>query len=356
MEKNRCTGGMIGIIKIPLFVLSLLLLLTGCGKEEKLVLSGTVEAEQVDVNSEVAGKVLKLQKEEGELLKKDDVLAILDSSMQELTVKQQEAVVRLKQAKLDEIESGARTEQIRQAEAAVESAGASKDGAEAAVATAQINYDYWLDKYNEVQSLRDAGAVSEAELKDARYKADTAQQQLVTARKQVDSANSQLKSVRAQLDMLNNGSTGQAVKAAEADVEQSKQALEQAKLVLSKYEIKSPADGTYLSRNINIGDILGTGGNAATVADLNNLWVRVYIPQHSLGKIALNQEVVLSTPSLPQTAIKGKIVNIANEAEFTPKNTETNDAKENTVFKVKIKIMDNIARLKPGMTVEAAIL
>lgn len=343
------------IFKPLVLLLALTLVISGCGKSDTLVLSGTIESTQIDANSEAAGKVIKLEKDEGDTVKKGDVLAVVDSSAQELTVKQQEAVVNLKQARLDELKAGTRPEQVKQAEAALETAKAAVNTAKTGVDAAQISYNYWVDKYNKTKSLLDSNAVSENDLTDAQYKVDTAKQQLLTAQNQFNSAQSQLQSAQAQLELLKNGSTSQTIKAAEADLEQSKNALEQTRLVLSKYQVRSPIDGTYISRNVNIGDMLNVGGSAAAISDLTDLWVKVYIPQRNIGLVKLNQEVGLNSISLPGKTIKGKIVFIANEAEFTPKNTETNEAKENTVFKLKIKILDNIDRLKPGMTVDAVI-
>jgi HlyD family secretion protein len=138
-------------------------------------------------------------------------------------------------------------------------------------------------------------------------------------------------------------------------LEQASAILEQAMLTLSKYKVKSPIDGTLISRNINTGDMVNTGTSVGTVSDLNNLSVRVYIPQKYINLVSLNQEIALKSIAVDGKSIKGRITYIASEAEFTPKNTETTEAKENTVFKLKIKILDNIEKLKPGITVDAYI-
>lgn len=330
------------------------LLFSGCSNSNKLVLSGSIESTQIDANSETVGRIIKLDKDEGDLVKKGDILAIIDSSSQELILKQYEAAVKGKQARLDELRAGTRTEQIKQAEASVSTAGTAVNSANTAVDNAQINYDYWFDKYNKIKSLNESGAASETDVQDARYKADSAKQQLITAQKQLTSTQSQLQSVQAQLELLRNGNTNQTIKAAEADLEQSQAALEQAKLALSKHQVKSPVDGTYLLRNVDLDDIVNPGTGIATISDLSDLWVKVYIPQRDLGSIKLGQELTLKTASV-EGIIKGKITYIASEAEFTPKNTETSKAKENTVFKVKIKILDNLDKLKPGMTVDVDI-
>lgn len=371
-----------------------LLAFSGCGREKSLVLSGTVESTQMDVNSEVAGKILKLEKEEGALVKRGDVMAVIDTSTQELAVKQQEAVVKLKKAKLDELKEGSREEQIKQAEASARAAKAKLDElkagtrpeqirqaeatvntAKAAVDNAEISYNYLQDKYDKVKVLYQSNGASENDLQDAKYKLDTANQQLVSAREQLRTAQSQLELLQngatsqsiqaaqasyeqaaAQLELLKNGSANQTIKAAEADLEQSQASLDQAKLVLGKYQIKAPADGTYLFKNANIGDIVNAGTSVATLSDLTDLWVKVYIPQRSINAVSLGQEIRLKSISAPEQTIKGEITFISSEGEFTPKNTETTEAKENIVFKLKIKITDKGGvNLKPGMNVEAYI-
>ncbi|MCX7745926.1 MAG: efflux RND transporter periplasmic adaptor subunit [Clostridia bacterium] len=248
--------------KIRFLALTLIFLLvlgiTGCDRKDTLTLSGTVESTQIEVNSEVSGKVLKMDKDEGAAVKKGDVIATLDASFQELAVKQQEALLNLKTARLDEIKS--------------------------------------LPKIPDLQ-----------------------------------------------------------LKQAEADLEQSKFALDQAKLILSKYQIKSPVDGTLIMKNVNMGDLVGTGTSVGTVTDLNDLSVKFYIPQKHLKLVSLNQELYLTTSALPDKTIKGKITYIASKEEFTPKNTETEEAKENTVYKLKVKILDHLEDLKPGMTVSSDI-
>lgn len=328
---------------------------TGCTGSNAITLSGSIESTQIDVNSEVAGKILKMEKDEGMAVKKDDVIAVVDSSVQELAVKQQESIVKLKQAKLDELKAGTRPEQVKQAQAAADAAGTAVNTARTGVDTAQINYNYWVDKLNKTKSLLDSSAVSENELTDMQYKVDTAREQLQTAQKQLSAAQSQSESAQAQLELLKNGSTNQTIQAAQADLEQSQAALDQSKLVLGKYQVKSPIDGTYLFKNANIGDMVNAGTSIATVSDLRDLWVSFYIPQRNLNTIKLNQELNLTSIALPGKKVKGKVIFISDEAEYTPKNTETNEAKENTVFKVKVKILDNLDSLKPGMTVEARI-
>jgi HlyD family secretion protein len=343
------------IIPIILIVILLPVFTTGCGKKTDLELSGTIEATQLEASSEVAGRVLRLEKDEGDAIKLGDVLAVLDSSMQELTVKQQQAVINLKEAKLEELKAGTRPQQLDQAKASVKSAKLAVTNASTSVENARTTYDYWLDKYESTKKLNAANSSTENDVADAKYKVDTAKQQLDIAGKQLESLKAQLASAQAQQDLLEKGSTSQTIKAAEADLEQSRIALEQANLTLGKYSIKAAIDGVYSIRNVNIGDIINPGTSVATISDLKDLWVNVFIPQKKLTSISNGQELDLRVKALDNGTVKGRIVHIADKAEFTPKNTETDDAKENTVFKVKIKISEKVELLKPGMTVDAII-
>ena len=381
------------VLCVTILTAGLPLLSAGCTGQTALELSGTVESTRIEANSEVSGKITEVYKEEGDSVKQGDILAKVDPSAQEISVKQQEAVVTLKKAKLDELKAGSRAEQIHQAEAAVKAAKARLDELEAgsrpeeikqaaaAVDTAKttadsakINYDYLLDKYNRTQELYRKGSVSEDSLADAKFRLETAGKQLDIAREQLKSSQYKLQllqkgatsqailsaranyeQAQAQLDLYKNGSTSQAIRAAEADLEQSAAALDLARLNLSRCEIKSPVDGTYLSRNANTGDMVTAGTSIGTVSNLTELWVRMYIPQKYLNRISLNQEVQLTSSALPGETVKGRIAFISGEAEFTPKNVETKEAKENLVFRFKIRILDHLDRLKPGMSLDLKI-
>ncbi len=340
----------------PVITISLLLLLmAGCGTPVSFELSGTVRSTQIDIASEVTGKVLSLEKNEGSLVKKDDVIAVLDSGMQELIVAQQQAIVDMKVAKLEELKAGTRPEQLDQFEASVKAAEAAVNNAHTGVATAQTGYDYWLEKYEDAKDDYESQFIEESGLADIKYKLDTAKQQLDSAKKQLQSSAAQLEGAKAQLSLLEKGSTSQTIAAAEADLKQSRAAFEQASLILSRYNVKSPADGTFIQKNVEPGSMINTGTSVGTVSDLTDLWLYVYVQQKNLKYVNPDQEVTLTGKALGDKTIKGRITFISDEAEFTPKNTETDEDKDNTVFKVRIDILDRETGLKPGMTLDTEI-
>jgi len=376
-----------------LAVLSFVILaVSGCAGNNNIILNGSVEATQTKVYSEKAGKVLEILKDEGAQVKADDLIINIDSEYQGLVIKQLQALVDAKKARLDELKAGTRHEQITQAEAAVTAAKAryneavngsrpeqisqaqsAVDSANSNVAICQSNYNLADTKYQTTEELFNSGVATKDALDDVTNKRSTAKLQLDNAnsalkqaqsqlallkngstKETIQAANASVGQAQAQLALLKNGNTVQAIQAAESDYEQAVAQVEQAQNSFDKYGIKSPVSGVLTEKNIDIGEIVNTGTNIGTVSDLNDLWVNFYISQKYLSVIKIGQEISLKATSFNGT-IKGEIINISQVAEYTPKNIETNEAKENTVFKFKVKIIDNIENLRPGMTISASI-
>ncbi len=340
------------MVKKILPLLLTLLLLSACGSQE-FKLSGTVRTTQIDIASEVPGKVLRLEMEEGSKARKDDVIAVLDSSMQELVVEQHEAIVRMKEARLEELKTGPQAEQLNQQRAYVKTAEAAKSGAQTNIDTAQLDMKYWKGKYDAAREAYDLTIISKSDFDDAKLKLDTASQHLAAAKKQYQSSVAQLDAALAQLSLLEKGSTYQAIAA--ADLAQSQAILKQANLVLSKYKIRSPSDGTFIQKNVEPGTMINAGAYIGTVSDLSDLWMYAYVRQKYLKYIKLGQRISLTGDGTENKNVKGKITFISGEAEFTPKNVQTDDARENTVFKVRIDIISDSMDIKPGMTLDAFI-
>lgn len=240
-------------------------------------------------------------------MKQGEILAVLDSSMQELAVKQLQAVVSLKEVKLQEIKAGTRPQQLDQAELAVKSAEIAVNNASTGVKSAQTTYDYWRKKYDDVKKLNESDTATESDLADAKYKMDSAKQQLDISSKQLEALKTQLASAKAHLDLLENGSTSYSVKAAEADLLQSRLSCEQASLVLEKYQVRSAIDGVYTLKYVNTGDLVNAGTSVATISDLDDLWFHVFIPQKYISSISCGDELDLRIKGLDNSIVKGKL-------------------------------------------------
>jgi HlyD family secretion protein len=199
---------------------------------------------------------------------------------------------------------------------------------------AKISYDKSTTDLKRKEALFKEGAITQEQLDQASVEADLKQNQLDAA--------------EAKLSMLEAGSRPEVLEGAKAEVEKSKAVLQASQSVLEDLKIYSPISGTVLSRNYEPGEFVQMGTVLATVANLNKLWVKVYIPTDELPAIKLGQKVYF-TVSGDNHKYTGTVINIASKGEFTPKTIQTKKERTNVVFAVKIGINNENGVLKPGM-------
>jgi len=364
---------------------------TGCFlKSDKLTLKGDIQNNIISATSTVSGRIIQMNKQQGEPVKIGDIIAVIDNSSQKYSVDQLQAVVNMKKARLDELKAGTRPQQIQQAQAQVRAAKAqldllisgnraeqieqAKDGvsiAQETLNTAQITYDYVNTQYNNTSELYKEGALSKNELDNAKYKLDTAAKQLSSAKSVLESAKQQLvllqkgstsqaisaaranyDSANAQLKLLQSGSTKQSIKAAQADVDQSVAQLNQAKNTLNNYNITALGDGIIISKNFELGDVVNVGSNIVDIAISNDLYVLCYIPDKYLDKIYYNQPIIVKTSTGVQT---GRVSYIALKHEYTPKDKQSTSDSKHIATKIKVAVKDDKGILKSGMTANVEV-
>jgi len=136
---------------------------------------------------------------------------------------------------------------------------------------------------------------------------------------------------------------------AETAVKQAEAALQLVDLQLEKLQIYSPITGVILTRTIDPGEILAAGYSAFTVGDLSHLTVTVYLPEDKYGQITLGDIAELTIDSFPDEAFEAVVLRIADEAEYTPRNVQTQEERQNTVYAVELAVKNEDGKMKPGM-------
>ena len=378
-----------------LFMISLLFFFvittSACSSNSNiLTLKGDIQNNIVSATTTVSGKIMEMKKQQGEPVKKGDIIATIDNANQKYTVDQLQAVVNIKKARLEELQVGTRPEQIQQAEAQVRAAKSQLDLlnsgnrteqieqaknevsiAETAVNSSQTAYDYVNDQYNNTSQLYESEAVSKSTLDDAKYKLDTTTDQLSSAKYKLDIARQQLKlleegstseaintakanydAANAQLDLLKNGSTKQALDAAQADLDQAIAQLSQAQNTLNNYNITALNDGIIISKNYELGDVVNIGSDIADIAVSNELYVLCYLPDKYLDKVSYNKSLNVITSTGTQT---GTVNYIALKHEYTPKDKQSTSDSKHIATKIKVSINDEDGALKSGMTADVEI-
>jgi HlyD family secretion protein len=132
-------------------------------------------------------------------------------------------------------------------------------------------------------------------------------------------------------------------------------AVAQARKNLSEAVVRAPRDGAVSTIVSHAGEIVSANLPVVKMLDLQNAYVRVYLSFHSFGKVKAGQPATIETDALPGRTFPGKVIEMATEAEFTPKNVETRDQRLQQVYWVKVAIVGADRRLKPGMPARATI-
>jgi multidrug resistance efflux pump len=208
-------------------------------------------------------------------------------------------------------------------------------------------YDYYnlaLDELNSAQ--KDFNALTNTEAED---NVQNARGQVVVAQQRYDAAYSRLLS-------LQTGAQSPAVISAKNALDQAQTAITQAQANLdlldtqiTKLDVFAIMDGVILTRNVEPGEFVQPGAVALTMADLTNLTITVYVPENLYGQISLGQTADVSVDSFPGEIFTATVVNISNQAEFTPRNVQTVEGRSATFYAIKLKVENLDAKLKIGM-------
>jgi HlyD family secretion protein len=181
------------------------------------------------------------------------------------------------------------------------------------------------------------------------------------ARKEtIAAAEARLRQAEAQLEQAKLGKLmvarlEQQLQTAQAEVEFARSQLKLSQTQLGYAQLVSTVSGRVISKNAEVGEIVSLGAPVITLADLEDIWLRVFIDATDLGKIKLGQAVKVSTDSYPGKTYEGTISFISSEAEFTPKTIQTQKERVKLVYRLKVQIKNVNQELKPGMPADAVI-
>lgn len=323
--------------------------LSGCSakKPRSLKLTGTVEADSIDISSELSGKLTDIKFNEGDSIKKGDIAACMDTSSLMIQKKQSEEQVESLNSKLRDIKAGSRQEQINQAQADVEAIQANIDG--------QVKV---LDELNgikaDMQKLYEETS-DPSKKQEIKSQMDDTDIKILSEESSINVLDAQRDAAKEQYELLKKGNTANAIDSSAAAVEEARSSLDMINLQLEKSNIKSPSDGTVIYKAANVGQVVNPGTPILTIADLSILWVKFYIPEKELDRINLGQEVKVVSDSNNGNTCGGKITYISSEGEFTPKNVETKEDGSNVYYAFKVKLNGVSDKLKPGMMVDVEI-
>jgi len=277
-----------------------------------LEFAGSLEARTVSVGSLVGGRVLRVLVDEGARVAAGQLLIELDPDLLDLQIAQQKAAIAEARATLQKTAKGPRAEEVRRAQIAWQAAETDRQ---------------------RFESLWKSGVLAKREFDAAAVAEATAKETLREAQR---------------------GGRREDVAAAQAAL--SRMEEQQAYLERQRQElaIKAPSPGVVEALTLRPGDLVAPNQATATLLEDGQLWVRVYVPEPDLGRVRIGQRIDVFVDSFPERAFPGKVVEIRDRGEYTPRNLQTIDQRSDQVFGVKIEVAP-APELKAGMTATARL-
>ena len=306
-------------MKLKIFISASIfaVMITACSNNQlKHDASGTFEADEVMVSSEESGKLISFNIQEGDILKKDSVIAEIDPLQLSLQQQQVEAHIQSLSQKTLDVQP-----QIKLL----------KDQ----IAVQQTQLANLQQEKKRVENLLKADAATTKQLDDINYQIESVQKQIAVNNQQI-------------AVFINNTETQNRSILSEAP-SLEKQAA-QFKDRARRTHVVNPINGTVLTKYAMEGEVTSAGKGLYKIADLSSILLRAYITGTQLPDVKIGQtvKVFIDNGKDNYKEYSGTITWVADKAEFTPKTIQTKDERANLVYAIKIKVK-NDGYLKIGM-------
>ena len=269
--------------------------------------TGTIEARDVRLGSLVGGRIAEVHVDEGDSVHMGDAIVRFESDLLDPQVREQEARVAQAKAALDRTVSGPRRESIERA---------------------RIEWERTEKERRRQEALRD---------------------QHLTSDEAYEAAAALAESARQTYDELKAGSRSEDEREAIAVFGAAEERLSYLQHQRDELVVRSPADGVVQTLDLRPGDIVPANQPVATLLCRGELWVHVYVPETRLGAFRVGQLAKLSIDTYPERLFDARVISIRDRAEYTPRNVQTAEQREDHVFAVKLAV-GATPELKPGMT------
>ena len=294
--------------------------------ENNLTFYGNIDTRTVNVGFRFLGKIENITKDEGEIVKKDEILVKLDTASLEKSLEELNEKIFASKLELSKLQTGYRQEEILEAKAAMEEA--------------IENLNKTKDTYNRQANLFKTKSTSEENftISQLNYK-----QALAT-----------LDKAKALYELRKNGYRDEDIKIQESNLKSLEIQAEKLKIDLNDSIIKAPVNGVILTRFKEIGAITNAGESILEIAKTDEFWVRAYIDEKNLGNIKPGLKMSIQTDSRSEN-YEGVIGFISPVAEFTPKNIETQELRADLVYSFRVIVKNPDDKIRQGMPVTLKI-
>jgi HlyD family secretion protein len=308
---------------------------------DRVRVSGQIEATDVQVASQVPGRLLERRVSEGQRVDKDAVIAVLDTADTELALTRAHAERAQAEAQLRLLQAGSREEDIRQAEAQIASAQADAAAADADLAASELDVQRF-------EQLLASNSGSRKQRDDAVARRNVGRERARAAHERVRAAQEGLARLRA-------GARREELDAARARIDATTAQIATLDKARADATVVAPVSGIVTTTVADVGELIQPRAPIVVITDLDHAWANVYVPEPVVPRLRLGDAVTLFTDAGGPGAA-GTISYISERAEFTPRNVQTADDRSKLVYRVKVAVDNTSGLFKAGMPVEAEVV
>lgn len=304
-------------MRILLLTITMAALFIGCKQNEyKFDASGTFEATEVIVSSELSGKILSLTVNEGDTVAADKIVGTVDAEGITLQKEQVEASISTLNDKTADV--GPQVQLLQN---------------QLAVQQSQLNN--LLQEKKRIENLISKDAATGKQLDDMIAQIDVVKKQMNVTQQQIAVQRSNVSTQNRSILSEN--------KPLQKRVEQLNDQIKRSNIV-------NPVNGTVLTKYAEAGELTSTGKAIYKIADLSVMKLRAYLTGDQLSQVKLGQQVkvMVDDGKNKYRELAGTITWISDKAEFTPKTIQTKEERANLVYAMKINVK-NDGYLKIGM-------
>jgi HlyD family secretion protein len=332
-----------GLAKLVLVAVPLATLATACASKapaDRVRASGNVEATDVQVSSQVGGRLIELLVSEGDRVAAGQTIARIDTADTDLALRRTKADRDQAAAQLALLAAGSRREDIAQAGAQVKAAEADVAGARDDLSSAEADVARF-------ESLLKSNSGTQKQRDDAATRRDVARARLQAATERVRAA--QEAKIR-----LDRGARPEEIAAARARVASVDAQVATLQKSVQDATVAAPMAGLVTQKLADVGEILAPRTPIVTVVDLDHAWANIYIDEPLVPRLRIGQDATIHTDA-GGAGLRGTVTFISPKAEFTPRNVQTSEERSKLVYRIKVSVDNSKGVLKQGMPVEADV-
>lgn len=289
-----------------------------------LVIYGNVDLRQVQLSFNNSERIAAILVQEGDRVRRGQLLARLDTSRLEPQVAQAEAQAAAQRQVVQRLRSGSRPEEIAQARANVESAKAD-------VANARQQYE----RLKNAAEMSAGRAVRQQDVDNAKTTLQVAEAKLAVNQKS--------------LDLALAGPRKEEVAENEARLRANQAQAALLRQQMADAQLLAPVDAVVRTRILEAGEMASPQKPVFSLAVTDPKWVRAYVAEPDLGKVSPGMTASIVVDSSPDRRFEGWIGFISPVAEFTPKTVQTEELRTSLVYEVRVFVKDPSDELRLGM-------